>query len=438
MEYMSYYDLLEDVVYNGCNYAHTHLLNNVTYRVDCEGVANAVSEVKSAPLDAPKPRSVIVPEMRGHLPFSNTYALTELVWYCFGSRNASEIQDFAPLWGRIAQGGKVNSNYGYQLRVNNLVVGGFDAAAASIARGLYRGARQKVSLDIVSQSNMQDDFDTVCNNRVDVIIEPDGRMHLRVVARSIDMIFGLPYDQFNAQILGHYIAQKLNDSFVTEGSLADECGGVYLSSVTFDIANVHVYNDDLNNMVIRNFSSHNLYGNHRVFDYDDLREFVNSTVKATTSGNAFGVARYERTNGHALVKVANSRAKNGGIAYESVSTDSAVNRACDGEMLIKRGAHSDFEQMTRLHLYPRYSDIDFANLVDKESQRFLDSYVKFGIMLKNRKPSDTGYGDRKRVFLTGAGEIMHIYYAHETSAWFVKTYEPFVSLKDLCARNADT
>ena len=181
---------------------------------------------------------------------------------------------------------------------------------------------------------MQDDFDTVCNNRVDVIIEPDGRMHLRVVARSIDMIFGLPYDQFNAQILGHYIVQKLNDSFVAEGSLADERGGVYLSSVTFDIANVHVYNDDLNNMVIRNFSSHNLYGNHRVFDYDDLREFVNSTVKATASGNAFGVSRYERTNGHALVKVANSRAKNGGIAYESVDANSVVNRACDGTCLL--------------------------------------------------------------------------------------------------------
>ena len=174
-----------------------------------------------------------------------------------------------------------------------------------------------------------------------------------------------------------------------------------------------------------------------MFDYDDLREFVNSTVKATASGNAFGVARYERTNGHALVKVANSRAKNGGIAYESVDANSVVNRACDGTMLFKRDAHKVFKRATRLQSYARYSDIDFAKLADKDSQRFLDSYSKFGIMLKNRKPSETGYGDRKRVFLTGAGEIMHIYYSHETSEWFVKTYEPFDSLKDLCARNDD-
>ena len=432
MEYTSYYDLLEDVVYNGYNYAHTHLLNDVTYRIDCESVSNTVSDVKSTPLDAPKPPSVVVPEMRGHLPFSNTYALTELVWYCFGSRNASEIQDFAPLWGRIAQRGKVNSNYGYQLRVNNLVKGGFGAAAAAAARSLYRGERQKVSLDIVSQSNMQDEFDTVCNNRVDVIIEPDGRMHLRVVARSIDMIFGLPYDQFNAQILGHYIAEKINSSILDDDSRSDDRTCVYLSSVTFNIANVHVYNDDLNNMILRRFSSHNLFGNHRVFDYDDICEFVNSTVSASVSIDALGVARYERMNAHALVKLANSRAKHDGVTYRSVDTNSAVNRACDGELLIKRGAHDEFDRVTHRRYYTNYEDIRFAG---ESELRLRDSCVKFNDSLSKRDPSITGYGDRKRVFITAAGEVIHIYYAHETGDWFIKTYEPFDSLKDLRTRN---
>lgn len=434
MEYTSYYDLLEDVVYNGYNYAHTHLLNDVTYHIDCENVSNIANDVRSALRDEPKPRGVVVPEMRGHLPFSNTYALTELVWYCFGSRNASEIQDFAPLWGRIAQHGKVNSNYGYQLRVNNLVKGGFDAAAAAAARSLYQGERQKVSLDIVSQSNMQDDFDTVCNNRVDVIIEPDGRMHMRVVARSIDMIFGLPYDQFNAQILGHYIAQKINSSISDEGSRSGDHAHVYLSSVTFNIANVHVYNDDLNNMILRRFSSHNLFGNYRVFNYDDLREFVNDTVEATTAGNAFGTARYDRMNSHALVKVANARAKNGGIAYTSVDAASYVSRVCDGKLLIKRDAHDEFERATHRRHYVNYEDIRFAG---ESELRLRDSCVKFNDSLSKRKPSITGYGDRKRVFFTAAGEAIHIYYSHKKGEWFIKTYEPFNSLKDLCARNAD-
>ena len=432
MEYTSYYDLLEDVVYNGYNYAHTHLLNDIKYRIDCENVSNTVSDVKSTPLDVPKPLGVVVPEMRGHLPFSNTYALTELVWYCFGSRNASEIQDFAPLWGRIAQHGKVNSNYGYQLRVNNLVKGGFDAAAAAAARSLYHGERQKVSLDIVSQSNMQDSFDTVCNNRVDIIIEPDGRMHMRVVARSIDMIFGLPYDQFNAQILGHYIAQKINSSILDEDSRSGDHTHVYLTSVTFNIANVHVYNDDLNNMILRRFSGHNLFGNYRVFDYNDLCEFVSNTVKRTISRDALGAEWYERMNAHALVKAANSGAKSSGIAYTSVDTTSLVSRVCDGELLIKRDAHDEFDRVTHRRYYSNYEDIRFAG---ESELRLRDSCVKFNDSLSKRDPSVTGYGDRKRVFLTAAGEVIHIYYSHETGDWFIKTYEPFGSLKDLRARD---
>lgn len=437
MEYTSYYDLLEDVVYKGYNYAHTYLLNNVTYRVDCEGVSDAVSTTASAPLDAPWPLSVIVPEMRGHMPFSNTYALTELVWYRFGSRNASEIQDFARLWGRIAQNGKVNSNYGYQLRVNNLVKGGFDSAAAAVARGLHQGERQKASLNIVSQSNMQDDFDTVCNNRVDIVIETDGRMHARVVARSIDMIFGLPYDQFNAQILCHYIAQKVNSARLAEDDPQRGRATVFLSSVTFDIANVHVYNDDLNNMVLKNFSSHNLYGDYRVFDYDGIREFVNDTIRITGASDVLGATCYERLNSHALVKVANSRAKNGGIAYRTIDATSAVGRACDGEHLREHGAHDEFKRAERIHSHARYGDIYLGEISGKSARHLFDPRAKFEDMLSKREPSVTGYGDRKRVFTTDTGEVVHVYYAHQTGEWFVKTYEPFDSLKDLCARNAD-
>ena len=274
MEYLSYYELLNDIVYNGYNYAHTHLLNDVTYRIDCEGIAQVNDEYHDDELALSNSGVIVVPEMRGHLPFKDTYALTELTWYHLGSRNASEIQDHAPLWGRIAQNGKVNSNYGYQLRVNNAVPGGFDAAIEAAARKLITGKRQQVSLDIVSQSNMQDDFDTVCNNRVDVIIESDGRMHLRVVARSIDMIFGLPYDQFNAQALGHCIAHKINKESLKERETWESTPRVYLSSVTFNIANVHVYNDNLNNMILTRFEENERFGSYRLFAYEDIESIV--------------------------------------------------------------------------------------------------------------------------------------------------------------------
>ena len=66
--------------------------------------------------------------------------------------------------------------------------------------------------------------------------------------------------------------------------------------------------------------------------------------------------------------------------------------------------------------------------------RHKDSGVKFQDMLDKRDPSITGYGDRKRVFLTGAGEIVHVFYDHDSGHWFTKTYESLGSLKDMRAR----
>lgn len=425
MEYLSYYELLNDVVYKGYNYAHTHLLNDVTYRIDCEGVARAIDSDDAVFVNAPGSNAVIVPKMRGHLPFSDSYALTELVWYLIGSRNASEIQEHAPLWGRIAQNGKVNSNYGYQLRVNNTVPGGFDAAIKRVVRKLATGERQQASLDIVSQSNMQDDFDTVCNNRVDVIIESDGRMHLRVVARSIDMIFGLPYDQFNAQVLGHYIARKINLMSLKENKSWDRAPHVYLSSVTFDIANVHVYNDNLNNMVIKNFEQDDRFGDYRLFNYDDIRQFVSKMLDD---------ARDRRLDLTETITSVNYEAKAHAFPSWIAAKSTYLASVCNGVSFSHDDAHDAFGVLTKKHEFMRYTDID---LMSYNPNRRNDSHIKFRDMLKKRDPYVTGYGDRKRLFLTNAGEVVHVSYDHGEGQWFTKTYESLGSLKDMLAREAN-
>lgn len=426
MEYLSYYELLNDVVYSGHNYAHTHLLNDVTYRIDCEGVARAIDSDDDAIFgNVPNSNVVIVPAMRGHLPFNNSYALTELVWYLIGSRNASEIQEHAPLWGRIAQNGKVNSNYGYQLRVNNAVPGGFDAAFKEAARKLTAGKRLQASLDIVSQSNMQDDFDTVCNNRVDVIIESDGRMHLRVVARSIDMIFGLPYDQFNAQVLGHYIARKINLMSLKENKSWDHAPHAYLSSVTFDIANVHVYNDNLNNMAIKNFEQDNRFGDYRLFNYDDIRQFVEKMLDDSRDRRLDVTETITSVNYDVKAHVFSSK-----IAAKSTHLASA----CNGVIFKHSDAHDTFDVLTKTHEFKRYTDIE---LMSHNTHRLYDSRIKFHDMLKQRDPYVTGYGDRKRLFLTNAGEVVHVSYDHGAGQWFTKTYESLGSLKAMRAREAD-
>ena len=424
MEYTSYYDLLEDVVYKGYNYAHTHLLNDVTYRIDCEGVSRSIERNALGAVElnrASRLRCVVVPEMRGHLPFNSAYAVTELAWYVYGSRNANEIQEFAPLWGRIAQNGKVNSNYGYQLRVNNLVRGGIDEAAKSIANKLKSGERQSFSLDIVSQSNMQDDFDTVCNNRVDVIIEPDGRIHLRVVARSIDMVFGLPYDQFNAQLLGHFIAAKINSASAKMRDIDAYVPFVYLSSVTFNITNVHVYNDNLNNMLAKNFENDVRYGDHRVMKYDDIYN-VFTDVRQTHIDNT--------STAQEIVMRMRSATPSIELKAYKVSDVTDTNRVCRGGDFAPTPTHDAFDDKSSTRVFSNYSDICFRS---NNPKRAADSHNKFDDMLKKRDPAITGYGDRKRLFLTGSGEIMHVYYDHVSGEWFVKTYESFGSLSDACA-----
>ena len=422
MEYLSYYELLNDIVYNGYNYAHTHLLNDVTYRIDCEGIAQVNDEYHDDELALSNSGVIVVPEMRGHLPFKDTYALTELTWYHLGSRNASEIQDHAPLWGRIAQNGKVNSNYGYQLRVNNAVPGGFDAAIEAAARKLITGKRQQVSLDIVSQSNMQDDFDTVCNNRVDVIIESDGRMHLRVVARSIDMIFGLPYDQFNAQVLGHYIAHKINNASLKERETWESTSRVYLSSVTFSIANVHVYNDNLNNMILKRFEENERYGSYRLFAYETIDSIIHA-IDAHVRENCLTAKR--------AVNVVHDYVSDHVVSWLSTLGLEALTDACNGERFTHDDAHDTFGILEKKREFLNYQNIRFMS---NNPYRHKDSGVKFQDMLDKRDPSITGYGDRKRVFLTGAGEIVHVFYDHDSGHWFTKTYESLGSLKDMRAR----
>lgn len=424
MEYTSYYDLLEDVVYKGCNYAHTHLLNDVTYRIDCEGVSRSVERNALGVVESdhvPRARCVVVPEMRGHLHFNNDYAVTELAWYVYGSRNANEIQEFAPLWGRIAQNGKVNSNYGYQLRVNNLVRGGIDEAAKSIANNLKSGERQSFSLDIVSQSNMQDDFDTVCNNRVDVIIEPSGRIHLRVIARSIDMVFGLPYDQFNAQLLGHFIAAKINNAAAKMRDIDAYVPFVYLSSVTFNITNVHVYNDNLNNMIAKNFESNVCYGEHRIHKYDDIYEVFTAVQQ-----------KYIDNTSTPQEIVMHMRSAAPGVKLKAYEISDAIdtNRVCHGGDFAPTPVHTAFDNKSSSRTFSSYSDICFRS---NKPYRSKDSGNKFNDMLAKRDPSITGYGDRKRLFLTGAGEIIHVYYNHESGDWRTKVYESFGSLSDVCS-----
>ena len=169
---------------------------------------------------------LVMPEKRGSRKSFIKYALAEAVWYRQATRSVEMIKEFGPIWETMADAnGNANSNYGYQLYENQRL--------CQDIKQLPKAKEQ--SFMIASHSNMTSSNDLVCNNRIDIrLSEENGEWVLdsRVIARSIDMIMGLPYDMFAAQGFLAKIASMLQ---------IQHRRAVRLRELTFNIANVHWY-----------------------------------------------------------------------------------------------------------------------------------------------------------------------------------------------------
>lgn len=170
---------------------------------------------------------MITPARRGSLAGSMKYAAAEAVWYLAHTRKIDLIVKYGKIWKQMTDDqGLINSNYGYQLVHNQNI--------EDCLEQLYQAGR--TSLSIISQSNMNSTNDLVCNNRIDLrlsLAEADVMsLAATVNARSIDVIFGLPYDMFAAQGLMCMVADYLERTYHVH---------VRLTDLTFKMSNVHWY-----------------------------------------------------------------------------------------------------------------------------------------------------------------------------------------------------
>lgn len=226
--YNDYYDLLRDVVIDGNPFGGTRELLNVAYVIP---IHENVYE-----------RPIVFPRQRAHKSFSESYMLKELYWYSTGNISADHAGNtLAPMWRNMAdENGNVQSNYGYQLSVNEPWLFDDDEFTARLIPDGDETVKY-ASLNIGNAYNSSIHSDTICNTRVDVRVERsideyDRTMYhvrLRVVSRSLDIIFGLPYDMCFFQALGHWIATRL--SRVTHNLSA-------LSGLMFHAMSIHMYN----------------------------------------------------------------------------------------------------------------------------------------------------------------------------------------------------
>lgn len=183
---------------------------------------------------------VTLPENRLGSKISLPYFEAELLWYMCGSLRAKEIAPIAKIWYDMADhNGRVNSNYGVQLFRN---YGTPNARrlespkrsdvieSLSLSRAYDAGARY---FHILNRENQLSKTDLPCNDAVRFDPRGGGRLDMHVYARSIDVVFGLPYDSAFFQTV--LIATSLVSRRIP-------------GSVTFHIANLHAYESSLSKL----------------------------------------------------------------------------------------------------------------------------------------------------------------------------------------------
>jgi len=215
-----YLTLLQKVLQSGVNTSNTKALYNVNVKFDL------------TPLNHSDHNSyrLALPEKRGTLSSSMKYAIAEAAWYRKATQEIDLIVPFGKIWANMVDDeNKVQSNYGYQLTHN---------------QDIHKKIRELVEtgftrLSILSNDNQSCENDLVCNNFIELMLTNhishyalDGR----VIARSIDVIYGLPYDFFALQGLMAYVGTILKSKYhkITN-----------LRTATFNIINCHWYTNQL-------------------------------------------------------------------------------------------------------------------------------------------------------------------------------------------------
>lgn len=181
-----------------------------------------------------KYHEIALPMFRANcMKSSLKYALAETYWYASKRLDTELIAKFGPIWKKMEDAeGLINSNYGYQIFNNQDYLEKLEELIET----------NQTTFFIASQENQFSRSDLVCNNAVRVVLSKDQtNLHIEVRARSIDLMYGYPYDVFAAQVFGSIVIRDLLESKKLDLEPS-------FSHVRFDIENVHIYNKDLDQL----------------------------------------------------------------------------------------------------------------------------------------------------------------------------------------------
>ena len=156
--------------------------------------------------------------------WSLQYCQREWEWYMTGSRNVREIKKYAPIWDTMHSGDNmVWSNYGFWWNMNHQL--------AKVTNMLKEDPATRRAVVVHYLPTIMDDFkkDTPCNLVLNFYLIGD-KLHLSIMARSIDLWFGFCNDQWIFSTLLHKIADQLKKQ---------------IGEMHYFITNLHLYNKHL-------------------------------------------------------------------------------------------------------------------------------------------------------------------------------------------------
>lgn len=159
-----------------------------------------------------------------HRKWNEKYAEREWQWYLSGDRSVKDIKKYAPIWEKMHNGDDlVWSNYGYWWKYNSQLKKVVEILKADMYT--RRAVVVHYAVELLDQFNK----DTPCNLVLNFYIDA-GKLHITVMARSIDLWYGFCNDQYIFSRLLSATARELN---------------IDMGTMTYFITNFHIYKDKL-------------------------------------------------------------------------------------------------------------------------------------------------------------------------------------------------
>lgn len=376
----SYNNLLKKLVYCGVKTDMTKALYDETIVFDLRSL-NRYNNTRTS-----LSRQLFLPKNRGAYSSTSTkYGTVEAIWYRQQTQEIDLIRKYAKIWDDMTdENGKVNSNYGYQLSKNNHVLAQLDSM---INEASIKGQSVQ-EFYILSKDNQSDRHDCVCNNKIALTLRAkDDKTFLldaNVFARSIDVMFGLPYDTFTAigfmNMVANYVEAKQHLKQFVE-----------FNSLKFDVVNLHWYLRDSP----EEHSIHNLENNVVLIDAN-------------------------------LTPYSNFRQDFSNITQEEVTE---FRNNCEEIAYISDLKNPDTRLDVPHHLFPNINKSNKTKSL-KEAIRLVRYFVHDSDFALNdirinevKDHLETNHFDRKAVIMDQRHNIVYVYYNDRDGMWYVTMFE---------------